>query len=385
MNYDPLPDVHIGDASNPLPDWRKAKLPETDDEDAPLFDDETLTALLGFNPNELEDEPTKDEQPRIAGGVVLFAPDGKVLLLKRSNLEKNYKEHWSLPGGKGEDGEDAETAVTRECKEETGHSPTQLRLLSQNETPNGMLFHTYESPVDQPFAPKLNAEHTTHGWFSPDNLPKPLHPAVAETLRSRSHHARDSYAIDHKSVRSYSDDGHLHVSTTPISKANICPYFGREIPDGDKMGLEPGRIYWLLRDPDELKKAADTFNNLPLLSKHIPLTADTHNDVLQEQPDLVIGSTGTDSSFDGTYLNNSLSVWPREAINDIESEEKRELSCAYRYSAEMKPGIYKGVKYDGVMRNIRGNHVALVKAGRAGDDVLVSDSKPHIWDFKRFR
>src|SRR5262249_21805840 len=32
------------------------------------------------------------------------------------------------------------------------------------------------------------------------------------------------------------------------------------------------------------------------------------------------------------------------------------------------------IAYDGVMRNLRGNHVALVEDGRAGDDVVVGDA-----------
>jgi hypothetical protein len=44
----------------------------------------------------------------------------------------------------------------------------------------------------------------------------------------------------------------------------------------------------------------------------------------------------------------------------------------------MTPGVFKGEPYDGVMRDIVGNHVALVTEGRAGDDVVVGDSKENI-------
>ena len=42
----------------------------------------------------------------------------------------------------------------------------------------------------------------------------------------------------------------------------------------------------------------------------------------------------------------------------------------------MTPGVYEGHRYDGIMTNIRGNHVALVKDGRAGTDVVVQDAMP---------
>lgn len=175
-------------------------------------------------------------------------------------------------------------------------------------------------------------------------------------------------AFDRATVRSFDSDGRLHIELTPISKANICPYYGREIPNSKALGLLPDKIYYLLRDPEELKKAAPTFNNIPLLDEHIPVTAD------DPQKMSVVGSTGTDSDFAHPYLNNSLVVWDSNSIAGIESDEKKQLSSAYRYRADMTPGVYEGQPYDGVMRDIVGNHVALVIEGRAGSDVVVGDS-----------
>lgn len=175
------------------------------------------------------------------------------------------------------------------------------------------------------------------------------------------------FAFD-KSVRSYTDDGHLKVEITNISKANICPYVGKEIPEWKALGLDPDKIYKLYRDADELKKAAPTFNQLPLLSEHQPVTAAAF------PQELVIGSTGTDAVFEPPYLKNSLVVWTRDDIDDIEAAAKKELSSGYRYRADMTPGTLNGEKYDGVMRDIVGNHVALVREGRAGKDVVVGDS-----------
>ncbi|MCK6993113.1 DUF2213 domain-containing protein [Enterobacter asburiae] len=175
-------------------------------------------------------------------------------------------------------------------------------------------------------------------------------------------------AFDRATVRSFDNDGRLHIEMTPISKANICPYYGREIPNSKALGLLPDKIYYLLRDPEELKKAAPTFNNIPLLDEHIPVTAD------DPQKMSVVGSTGTDSDFAHPYLNNSLVVWDSNSIAGIESDEKKQLSSAYRYRADMTPGVYEGQPYDGVMRDIVGNHVAIVIEGRAGPDVVVGDS-----------
>ncbi len=178
----------------------------------------------------------------------------------------------------------------------------------------------------------------------------------------------DALAMDEASVRTFDADGRMHVALTNISKANICPYYGREIPNDKEMGLDPEKLYYLLRDPTELEKAAPTFNNIPLLNKHEPVNATDH------KPELIIGSTGTDAVFVGPYLKNSLVVWAQDAIAQIERGTRKELSCAYRYRADMTPGEYQGEHYDGIMRDLIGNHVALVENGRAGADVIVGDA-----------
>lgn len=178
-------------------------------------------------------------------------------------------------------------------------------------------------------------------------------------------------AFDRASVRSFDGNGRLQVKLSNISKANVCPYFGREIPNAEKLGLEPDKIYQLWRHPDELKKAAATFNNIPLLSIHTP---DFPGDPPREYR---VGVTHSNADFDGTYLTNGLSVWDDSAIAGIETEEQEELSSSYQYVADMTPGVTpNGEPYDGIMRDIIGNHVALVERGRAGSDVLVADSLP---------
>jgi len=182
-------------------------------------------------------------------------------------------------------------------------------------------------------------------------------------------------AFDRASVRTYDRDGRLHVEITNISKAAVNPYIGREIPDWQALGLNPDKVYKLLRDPDELAKAASTFNNIPLLSRHKPVTADDHN------PDLVIGSTGTDAVFEAPFLRNSLVFWARDAIEDVENDVKKDLSSAYRYRCDMTPGIYESDHFDGRMVEIVGNHVALVAEGRV-EGAVVADSDPFSrqWD-----
>ncbi|HBR4529125.1 TPA: DUF2213 domain-containing protein [Klebsiella pneumoniae] len=178
-------------------------------------------------------------------------------------------------------------------------------------------------------------------------------------------------AFDRASVRTIDANGRLQISRTNISKANVNAYYGREIPRSEELGLEPNKLYRLWRHPDELRKAAKTFNNIPVLSKHIP---DFPNDPPNE---FRVGVTHSNAEFDGTYLTVGMSIWDNSAIAGIESGEQRELSASYKYVADMTPGVTPdGEPYDGVMRDIFGNHEALVPDGRAGSDVLVADSLP---------
>lgn len=174
-------------------------------------------------------------------------------------------------------------------------------------------------------------------------------------------------ALDRASVRSFDGDGHLHVLDANISKAVVNPYRGAEIPDWESLGLDPDKIYNLLRHPEELEKAADSFNGKPLLSSHKPVTAEDHDHAV------TVGAV-RDVRYEHPYLKGKLDIWPGEAIDAIKSNAQKELSSAYRYRADMTPGTYEGVPYEGIMRDISGNHVALVKEGRAGPDCVVGDS-----------
>ena len=175
------------------------------------------------------------------------------------------------------------------------------------------------------------------------------------------------------SMRTKDDNGFLHVALTPISKATVNPYLGKEIPFSDEHGFDPEKIYYALRPADELEKAADTFNGLPLLLEHHEINAEN------PAKEWVVGSVGTDAVFEAPYLKNSMTVTDAQAIGYIEDGQAAEISCCYSYDPDFTSGEFtevdgSKVHYDLIMRNIKGNHVALVPEGRAGHDVKVADS-----------
>ena len=331
---------------------------------------------------------SKDDTLIRGAGIALMTPKGKVLFIKRSP-SSNHPDEWDFPGGKADDNETPDQTARRETKEEIGYDASgDMKAISHTPDTEGVEFITYLMAVPEKFKPKLEeGEHTDWKWCRLDNPPEPLHPGVRNVIDDLMEKMEPQKAVaagDSKpdfmafddSMRTIDQDGRLHVELSNISKANICPYYGNEIPDWQELGLQPDKVYQLLRDPNELKKAAASFNNLPVIdaydqtgSEHIPVSAD------DPKKHIIVGSTGTDGAFNSPYMTNSIVIWDSKTIKGIDNKKRKEISCAYYYKADMKPGTYEGMRYDGVMRDIRGNHVAIVAAGRAGPDVAVGDSK----------
>lgn len=174
-------------------------------------------------------------------------------------------------------------------------------------------------------------------------------------------------AFDASSARTVDENGFLHVTSSHITKATVNPYYGREIPGWQAAGLDPEKIYYGLRDPRELQQSLRTWEGLPLHIEHHIDSADAPRKLTR------VGAVGR-AVWNAPYIDAPLTVWDRAAIDAIEDGSFRELSCAYRYDPDFTPGRHEGVEYDFVMRNIRGNHVALVEEGRAGPDVVVADA-----------
>lgn len=173
---------------------------------------------------------------------------------------------------------------------------------------------------------------------------------------------------DAGSARRKDENGFLHVADNPVSRVQVAPYYGYEIPDWQKYRLDPDRQYHFLRPADELEAMVPSIKNLPIELDH-------HETDAENLPKAaVIGSMGSDARFDGEFLRVSLCFTDADAIRAIESGEIRELSMSYFFDLDMTPGSHEGQPYDGVMRNLRGNHLALVTSGRCGPRVGVRDA-----------
>lgn len=176
-------------------------------------------------------------------------------------------------------------------------------------------------------------------------------------------------AMDKMSARSRDLNGHLLVDKTIITKAAVNGYIGSSIPNWKELGLDANREYKMLRCPEELRASLPTFKGLQLLMRHIPVASTS------PEKESTIGSIGTEITMDEDgRVWSSLRVFDQDGIDYIESGELQELSAGYAYEADMTPGTWNGEQYDGIMRNIHGNHVAIVNRGRIGSDAIIADS-----------
>lgn len=179
----------------------------------------------------------------------------------------------------------------------------------------------------------------------------------------------DSYDMG-SSVRTYDDYGRMNITQCNISKECVSPYRGSSLPGWRDLGLNPDRLYYIYRPAEELIRAADSFNNVPVTIEH-PNQLDTP-DTPQER----VGTTGTDTRFEAPYLVASMKLWDKAAIEGVENSTRRELSIFPSFfDLDMTPGEFMGQAYDGVARNISGNSVALTIKGRVGAECAVGDSQ----------
>lgn len=174
-------------------------------------------------------------------------------------------------------------------------------------------------------------------------------------------------------MRNKDVNGWLHIRDCRISKANVCPYLGHEIPEASKLGLDPNKVYNLYRDAAALEASAPTFERAPLMLEHLGVTAKSaQNEKVKRK---IIGAI-SNVRWQAPYLVADLTVWDGEGIEAIESTRQQELSPGYHYKPEMNAGVLDGLPYEGRMLDIVANHLCIVDTGRTGPDVMVNDKAP---------
>jgi 8-oxo-dGTP pyrophosphatase MutT (NUDIX family) len=118
----------------------------------------------------------------IAAGVFFHSTDtSRYLYLMRTDTKN--PNNWGIPGGKIEGDETLLEGIERECNEEIGYFPKELKLVPiQKFVNHDFTYHTFFCRVDKEFVPILNDEHCGYAWVGDNQYPKPLHPGLFNTV-----------------------------------------------------------------------------------------------------------------------------------------------------------------------------------------------------------
>lgn len=175
-------------------------------------------------------------------------------------------------------------------------------------------------------------------------------------------------------ARDQDTNGWFEVKDNPLSKEGVFLYRGNQItlPDGTKPP-KLDELYPVYRPAEELsdQEAMDSFKLVPWIDDHAMLGKEELGMTPVEKKG-VCGVIGQDVYFKGGTLYGNIKAFSEALARRIESG-KKDLSLGYRCRYEHSPGVWNGQNYDYIQRNLRGNHLALVKDGRMGTDVQVLD------------
>lgn len=123
-----------------------------------------------------------------------------------------------------------------------------------------------------------------------------------------------------------------------------------------------------LRTVEEVGKPESfrTLNGQPVTLRHPDGLVDPEN-----AKRLSVGHCMNDAEFDGLNLWITIRVTDADTIRAIEEGEYQAVSCGGEFTVHAQGGNWQGVDYDEVATDIRYNHLAIVKKGRAGDGVTI--------------
>lgn len=171
-------------------------------------------------------------------------------------------------------------------------------------------------------------------------------------------------------------DGYLAVRARS-ARTGVYQYSGREIDPNNEHGLRDLATVNVLRDENTVfdKAAAHSFVGKPITIDH-PNQAVNSANWKDHARGAVMGALR-----DGEYLAFDLLLMDASAIADVDAG-KRELSNGY--AAELEFGDFEapgGVKCPVRQARITdGNHIAIVKAGRAGPECRISDGGNNLFE-----
>lgn len=181
---------------------------------------------------------------------------------------------------------------------------------------------------------------------------------------------RGSYVIH--STRTYDEKGYLKCHAR-VARSGIQSYYGMELGMTDKD--KRFKLFKVYR-PDEVvfnDAALADYLNADITNDH-PGTNVNSKNYAQYSKGTVI-SVGTRDEQEPNFVQCDLLIKDEKTIKDVEAG-KVEISAGYDADLEFTPGVIEDSDehYDAIMRRLKLNHVAIVKAARAGKKARIGDS-----------
>lgn len=191
---------------------------------------------------------------------------------------------------------------------------------------------------------------------------KPQKQAVAIAY-AKQDEAKDFSDSDGGSHREIDENDYMTIKDNPIICAGVFRYKGSSLPDAD-----PDRIYNVYRPLEELERPETlaSFIGLPIIDEHEMLGGKYERSPEERG---VHGSILESIRIDGKDVLANLRIWSR-TLKGLIDRGKRGLSLGYKTKFEKSSGVFEGMRYDYIQKNIRGNHLALVNHGRNATTVL---------------
>lgn len=172
--------------------------------------------------------------------------------------------------------------------------------------------------------------------------------------------------------RKMTDEGYL-IAPGNLARTGVQEYRAFELGlDAD--GMDPMKVIRLHRPADEVFNPASmaSFESKPITIEHPKeaVTADNWSELAKGEV--------RDVTRSGDLMTGTLLVRAKDAIEAVQTG-KVQLSNGYTFELDMTSGqTADGRAFDGIQRNIRGNHVALVDAARCGSACRIADSQTNI-------
>jgi len=108
-----------------------------------------------------------------------------------------------------------------------------------------------------------------------------------------------------------------------------------------------------------------SFAGKAITLEHPPVLLDSAN-----TKDYQVGFSGTEVVYDNGFVRAVMTITDKDAIERIMRGDAKEVSAGYRVNYDATPGVTdSGENYDGIQTEISGNHIAVVRRGRAGPQV----------------